>query len=161
MSKEKVLILSSGDILVEKGVISIESKLLEMLDQTEHDLYIMMYTVSGKPDNFWMKLQELLNKKIKIHFAIESSVKHSNKAMEILNRLKRYDNFNLYFYSGDFPLHAKLIVSDGKRAILGSANISGGGLVQNHEIAVYIEGEKAWTLKKLSDRFIKKISQTP
>ncbi|RUM47438.1 MAG: hypothetical protein DSY47_06950 [Hydrogenothermus sp.] len=157
MSKDKIMILSSGDILVEKGIISIESKLLEMLDQTEHDLYIMMYTVSSKPDNFWTKLEELLMKKIGVHFTLESSVKHSNKAIEILKKLDRYDNFNLYFHSGDSPLHAKLIVSDGKRAILGSANISGGGLVQNHEIAVYIEGDKAWTLKNIAKRLIKNL----
>jgi len=111
MSENKIQILSSGDIFVEKGVISIESKLLG-----------------------------------------------------ILNKLQKYENFNLYFYSDENPLHAKLIVSDGKRAILGSANISDGGLIQNdggliqnHEIAVYIEGEKAWTLKKLAKNLIKNL----
>ncbi|WP_457628137.1 phospholipase D-like domain-containing protein [Persephonella sp.] len=158
MSKDKILILSSGDILVEEGVISIESKLLEMLENTENDLYILMYTVSSKPNNFWMKLEELLQKKIKIFFVLESSLEHNDKVMEILDKLKRYDNFHLYFYYGDYPLHAKLIVSDGKRAILGSANISGGGLNQNHEIAVYIEGGKAWILKKLAKRLIRMLS---
>ena len=159
MSKDKILILSSGDILVEKGVISIESKLLEMLENTEHDLYILMYTVSSKPNNFWMKLEELLQKNIRIFFALESSLKHNDKVMEILDKFNRYDNFHLYFYSGDYPLHAKLIVSDGKRAIMGSANITGGGLIQNHEIAVYIEGNKAWTLKKLAQKFIYEITK--
>lgn len=159
MSKNKIQILSSGDIFVEEGVISIESKLLEMLDNTKHDLYIVMYTVSGKPQNFWNKLENLLKKGIQVNFIIEGSIQHQRKTINILSNMQKYENFNLYFYSDENPLHAKLIVSDGEKAILGSANISGGGLVQNHEIAVYIEGEKAWTLKKLAEKLIKDISQ--
>ena len=159
MYKNKIQILSSGDIFVEEGVMSIESKLLEMLDNTEYDLYIVMYTISGKPESFWNKLKNLLKKGIQVNFIIEGSIQHKTKTIDILNRLQKYRNFNLYFYSDENPLHAKLIVSDGKRAILGSANISGGGLVQNHEIAVYIEGEKAWTLKKLAKNLIKRLTR--
>ncbi|ACO03206.1 MAG TPA: hypothetical protein DEP48_08290 [Persephonella sp.] len=158
MPKDKIQILSSGYVFIEEGVVSVESKLLEMLDNTAHELFIIMYTISAKPENFWNKLENLLKNSVQVNFVIEGSIQHSTKTTDILNRLQKYENFNLYFYSDRNPLHAKLIVSDGKRAILGSANISGGGLVQNHEIAVYIEGEKAWTLKKLAKRLIRMLS---
>lgn len=160
MSKDKIQILSSGNIFVEQGVISIETKLLEMLDETENDLYIIMYVISEKPENFWMKLENLLKRNVKVNFVIEGpKYREHQKVSNILNRFKKeYKSFHLYLFFDKYPLHAKLLVSDGKRAILGSANISGGGIVQNHEIAVYIEGEKAWTLKKLAKELIHKIS---
>lgn len=160
MPFSKIQILSSGDIFVEKGVISIESKLLETLEKTERELYIVMYTISGNPENFWNKLEILLRRNVQVSIVIEGSIQHSAKTKDILNRLQKYKNFNLYFYTKENPLHAKLVVSDGKRAVVGSANISSGGLVQNHEIAVYLEGEEVWTLKKLAEKLIKNILLT-
>ena len=154
MSREKYVLLSTGNLLVETGVLSIENKLFELLDSTEHELYIVTYTVSSKPKLFWQKLNSLLDREVKIYFIMEGSLEHDRLALELLERLKNYWNFNFYIFKEETPLHAKLIVSDGTRAILGSANITGGGLIQNHEIAIYIEGEKAWTLKKMAYRIV-------
>jgi phosphatidylserine/phosphatidylglycerophosphate/cardiolipin synthase-like enzyme len=48
-------------------------------------------------------------------------------------------------------LHAKVIVADRKKAILGSANFSWGGMSSHYEIGVLLEGKDAWTLSELVD----------
>lgn len=48
-------------------------------------------------------------------------------------------------------LHAKVIVADRKKAILGSANFSWGGMSSHYEIGVLIEGKDARTLSELVD----------
>lgn len=48
-------------------------------------------------------------------------------------------------------LHAKVVVVDRKKAVLGSANFSWGGMAAHYEIGVLLEGDEAWTLSKLVD----------
>jgi len=48
-------------------------------------------------------------------------------------------------------LHAKVVVVDRKKAVLGSANFSWGGMASHYEIGVFLEGDEAWTLGKLVD----------
>jgi len=48
-------------------------------------------------------------------------------------------------------LHAKIIVADRKKAIVGSANLSWGGMYSNYEIGLLIEGEAAWKLAEIVD----------
>jgi cardiolipin synthase len=49
-------------------------------------------------------------------------------------------------------LHAKVLVADRERAVIGSANYSWGGLVANHEVGVLVEGRPAWELARMTDR---------
>jgi len=48
-------------------------------------------------------------------------------------------------------LHAKLIVIDRSIALLGSANLTWKGLVNNHEIMLRLSGNTAWKLAQLID----------
>ena len=41
-------------------------------------------------------------------------------------------------------LHAKVMVADREKMIIGSANLSAGGQKNNYEMGVLIEGEEAW-----------------
>jgi len=48
-------------------------------------------------------------------------------------------------------LHAKVVVVDREKAVLGSANFSWGGMSAHYEVGVLLEGPEAWTLSKLVD----------
>ncbi|HXG23887.1 MAG TPA: phospholipase D-like domain-containing protein [Chthonomonadales bacterium] len=58
-------------------------------------------------------------------------------------------------------LHAKVIVIDRRQAIVGSANLTAGGLGKNHEIAVLVEGEVAWEIASLIDRMVGRTNREP
>jgi len=49
-------------------------------------------------------------------------------------------------------LHAKVLVVDRKKALVGSANFSWGGMVGNYEVGVTLEGECAWKMACIVDR---------
>lgn len=57
--------------------------------------------------------------------------------------------------SDEFPafVHAKVIVADGARAYLGSANLSSGGLDRNFELGVSLMPDQAASLERLIDFF--------
>jgi phosphatidylserine/phosphatidylglycerophosphate/cardiolipin synthase-like enzyme len=46
-------------------------------------------------------------------------------------------------------LHAKVIVSDRDKAVVGSANFSWGGMTSHYEVGVYVDGDEAETLAKM------------
>jgi phosphatidylserine/phosphatidylglycerophosphate/cardiolipin synthase-like enzyme len=55
------------------------------------------------------------------------------------------------FNRGKKQLHAKVLVVDRKKAIVGSANFSWGGMYSNYEVGLLIEGEPAWKLAEIID----------
>ena len=64
----------------------------------------------------------------------------------------KFDYFKLVdFNRREKTLHAKVVVIDREKAVLGSANFSWGGMSGNYEIGVLLEGREAWTLSKLVD----------
>jgi phosphatidylserine/phosphatidylglycerophosphate/cardiolipin synthase-like enzyme len=46
-------------------------------------------------------------------------------------------------------LHAKVIVVDREKAVVGSANFSYGGMASHYEVGVYVDGDEAETLAKM------------
>lgn len=50
-------------------------------------------------------------------------------------------------------LHAKVLVSDRKKALVGSANFSWGGMIANYEIGIMLEGDAAWKMAEIIDKF--------
>lgn len=48
-------------------------------------------------------------------------------------------------------LHAKILVVDRKKAVIGSANFSWGGMYANYEVGLFVEGEIAWELAGIID----------
>lgn len=57
---------------------------------------------------------------------------------EILRLEKEYIDMNV-FKVNDTLLHAKVLVSDGKKALISSANLTLGGMLNNYELGVMLE----------------------
>ena len=56
-------------------------------------------------------------------------------------------------------LHAKLIAADRHTAVVGSANFSHNGLIENHEIALLVKGKAARSLCAAVDSLVKEASK--
>jgi cardiolipin synthase len=66
--------------------------------------------------------------------------------MRLVNLMRERPWCRVLDFSSPDPeedLHAKLVVADRTRALVGSANLSRHGLVINHELAVVLEGAAA------------------
>lgn len=66
----------------------------------------------------------------------------------------KYPHFFLYDFSSEgwSDLHAKVIVADRSKAVVGSSNLSRRGMLTNYELAVLVEGNAAVTVAKAVDR---------
>ena len=53
-------------------------------------------------------------------------------------------------------LHAKVLIVDRMKALVGSANFTLGGMFTNYEVGVKVEGEAAWKLAALVDSLVYK-----
>lgn len=57
-----------------------------------------------------------------------------------------------FTYTTGNQIHAKVVVVDRRKAVVGSANFSWRGMYGNYEIGVLIRNKPAWTLGKIVDR---------
>ena len=99
------------------------------------------------------KTKIIINKLLKSD--LKSGEKDFNTGRDILYELNRdYDNLELFSFKsklGDGDLHAKTIVANRSRAIVGSANFSVGGLDKNYELGLYVTGHTAYDLAGIID----------
>ena len=82
------------------------------------------------------KTRIVINRLLKKH--IPKWKEDNNTGRDVLLKLNReYTNVQLYSFKsneGDGDLHAKTIIANRSRAIVGSANFSVGGLDKNYEL---------------------------
>jgi cardiolipin synthase len=66
---------------------------------------------------------------------------------------QRFENLKILDFSDrrGRQLHAKIIVSDRKKALVGSSNLTWGGMFGNCEIGLLVDGAAAWKLAELAD----------
>jgi len=66
-----------------------------------------------------------------------------------------------FFNGKHIPLiHAKVLISDNKKAYVGSANISQNGFLNSFEVGVIVEGESVVNLKKVVLSLEEKLSDS-
>ena len=94
-----------------------------------------------------------------IYTGDESNREVIRKIVEAVKDSGNMQNFNLYEFNKDgFPegsIHAKMIVSDGERAFLGSANITENSQQRAFEAGALIKGDKVSFLEGNIEDFLK------
>lgn len=121
------------------------------------------YSVAGIKQ-LLVSLKTLLNNKnICIDWIVSNESNADNiKAFEYIKTQlsNKYSNSKFRFYRPNdnekeqFIFHAKLLVSDGEKGYIGSANFSKRGLDKQFELGVILNSKKSSTLSKLIDYWI-------
>ena len=78
------------------------------------------------------------------------SIRHTLENM--VSRFPYFKILNFQPESRSEDLHAKIIVVDRRKALVGSANLTWKGLVGNHELAVIVSGSIAFKIAVLFDK---------
>lgn len=150
----KVEILATGPELIRKGIRGIEPVMEEIIMQACKEIQIMAYLFTSNA--------------LHILDLIENAARRGIKISIVVNELQSQDptiTLKLRRMTEDFPhvrvfdftdpkkkqLHAKIIVVDRKKAVVGSANFSWGGMYSNYEVGLLIEGPSAWKLAEIVD----------
>ena len=142
-----------------QGVRSINSIIEEILPEANNEVQIVAYRITRGADDFLNMIASCLSRGVKVNLIIN---RFDCQPTDIKRRLLRFVKQFLHFGLFDFnpkdkaeDLHAKLIVLDRSKALIGSSNITWRGLVLNHELGVIVEGQSASKIGVLIDCLIR------
>jgi phosphatidylserine/phosphatidylglycerophosphate/cardiolipin synthase-like enzyme len=147
-------ILATGQRFVGHGIRAIEPALWELIASARSELHMAVYRfdLEAAPivDLVERALQSGVSLLLVAHDLRRQPSRICSRIEEFRLNYRHAQVVDFAESAGGF-LHAKVVVADRTRAIVGSANLTVGGLGTNHEIAVLIEGEPAWQIASLID----------
>ncbi|RLL61555.1 phospholipase D family protein [Paenirhodobacter hankyongi] len=102
-------------------------------------------------------LKKALSKGMTARLAVGLDFYHTDPALlHDLFRLSSNHNLKLYLSNSQSTFHPKIYAfeaSDGCKVVVGSANFTLGGLLQNYEASVLIDDESGAMMKKITEHF--------
>jgi cardiolipin synthase len=158
----KIRVLATGPEFMKQGLRGTGPVMEEMIRSAKSEVHVMAYHVSPYASKFLEQLEKAAQRGVKIRMVINKLDEHEEDVIERLNKMKKAHEYVRIssFRKPAGELHAKVLVVDRKKAVVGSANFSFGGLARNYEIGVGIEGDVAWQLAKLIDDFVEKFKDS-
>jgi phosphatidylserine/phosphatidylglycerophosphate/cardiolipin synthase-like enzyme len=157
MKDADVKVVVTGIDWMGGGVGSIESAMRQLFQDAKHEILLTVYTITSSADMLFDWLEFALSRGVEIKMVVN---RLEDLTPVVINKLRQFANsypyFNLYNFTSDdsVDLHAKLIVVDRQKAIVGSSNLSRRGLLTNYELALTVEGEIATEIANTVDRLI-------
>jgi len=120
-----------------------------MFNSAKQEVIVVAYRLTAGHGQLREALESSLARGMIVKIVINKEKdQHPVEKAFIDELLKRYSNLSVWDFDDDkndmnVALHAKLVVADRSRAVIGSANFSKNGLLENHEIAVCVSGSQA------------------
>jgi len=162
--KNQAQVVVTGLAWMGSGIGSIESAMERIFREAEHEVLITSYAISNATDLILDWFEAALARGVLIRLVIN----HLNEQpTDVVSRLEsmyhRYNHLYLYSFEDnqEYDLHAKIIVADRKLALVGSSNLSRRGLLNNHELALLIEGNTAEQVASAVDRLLMNATTFP
>jgi cardiolipin synthase len=154
-SADKVTVVVTGLAWMGRGIRSIDSTIEEMLSSATDEIQIAAYVVTSGAEGFVRLVSNCLTRGVKVTLVVNRFGKQPRKMQNmIMDLLHQFPHFSLFQFSPraiNEDLHAKIIVVDRTKALIGSSNLSWKGLILNHEIAVIVDGPSAARISSLVD----------
>ncbi len=154
---EKIEIIATGKNIVGYGTRSIQGTIEELFKNAKDEIIIAVYSITGNLVDLYKILSDCASGGIKISFIINRLIEKDTKIIKILRKLsEKYNHVSIYNFTDESngDLHLKTIIVDRRKAIIGSANFSWKGMIQNHELGVLIEGKYAEKVGRLIENVI-------
>ncbi len=144
---EKSKIVFTGPTSFRLKQTKIWDEVKSMLSDAKQSITLTGYSVS----DFFDEMQELIIQKSMQGIYINLYINDFEKHEDVLKRLIAYKNNNQFIHIYKYikpeddkmaALHAKMIVVDGYKSLISSANLSYHGMEGNIEAGIYIESEE-------------------
>jgi len=159
----KVEILVTGPELVGKGIRGIEPVIEEIINEASSEIHIMVYLLKPSALKILKLLERAAERGVRVSMVINNLGIQDPRVVAMLRSIaQRFPHFKVVDFRDPrgAQLHAKVIVADRKRAVVGSANLSWGGMYSNYEVGLLIEGEPAWQLSAIIDYLEKRATSS-
>ncbi len=148
----RLTILATGERLIGSGVRAFDPVIRELLESARQEIQMAVYRFDVSSLPLLEILVQAASRGVRVLVIVSSFRSQPPEVQKVLQRLENLPGTVLVDFSATGSLlHAKTIVVDRKRAVIGSANLTWGGMVTNHEIGVLIEGREAWEIGRLLD----------
>ena len=161
MTETSVNVVVTGIDWMGGGIGSIESAMRQLFQEAKQEILLTVYTITSGADMLFDWLEMALSRGVEIKMVINRLDETAAMVKNQLHHLdSTYPHFHLFNFASDehVDLHAKLIVIDRQKAIVGSSNLSRRGLLTNYELALTVEGKTATEIASVVDRLIAGLS---
>jgi phosphatidylserine/phosphatidylglycerophosphate/cardiolipin synthase-like enzyme len=145
---DRVGIAVTGTAWIGGGIGSVEDLILKLLKEAEHEVLLTAYSITAGSFRVMDRIEAAVATGIRTRLIVDRFDEQEPKARQRLQYLIR--QFPKLFTVRDFAggsggshLHAKTLVVDRRKAVVGSANLTFHGMMTAHELAVVIEGPAA------------------
>jgi len=155
--RNQVQVVVTGLAWMGSGIGSIETAMEQIFREADREILITSYSISNATDLVLDWFEIALARGVLIRMVIN---RINTQPVEVMARLeslyRMYPHFYLYDFVDDqeYDLHAKVIVADRRLALVGSSNLSRRGLLNNHELALFVEGKSAEQVASAVDKLL-------
>lgn len=161
MRDEPPQVLVTGRLwLGADGARSIGSVLGEIIESAAQEVLIVAYRLTIAVPDFVKAVERALARGCYVRLLLDRSTTDSAEDEYLERLLRHYPTFAVWDFresTGAYQhcsLHAKMVVVDRSVAIVGSANFSKNGMVENHEMALRVSGRAARSLAIACDSIV-------
>jgi len=157
MREDRVRVLVTGTAWLGGGTGAIESELNHLFREARQEVMLSAYAIGSSLDLLFDWLEGALARGVDVKLVVNGlQAQPADVGSRLRGLADAYPHMHLYdFVPGtDADLHAKVVVADRKKALVGSSNLSRRGLLTNHELAVLVEGPTAAEIGRVLDRLL-------
>lgn len=135
---KKPIVVATGEKWIGYGTRSFASVMKEILEDAENEIVLTVYLLSDL--SIIDSIEGALKRGVMVEIYVYKEVQESRSTpIAKLMKLKEiYPHLSVYSLTEDY-LHAKVLVADNKKSLVGSANLTLGGLVKNYELGFMVE----------------------
>ncbi|MBO1438667.1 phospholipase D family protein [Meiothermus sp. CFH 77666] len=147
-------ILATGDRLVGGGVRSFDAVIEELIGAASNEIQIAAYSFDPSFVGILKDIARKSRSGIRVTLITRAISAQHQIVQAALKSLAEEQAVFEFPDSSNGRLHMKVLVVDRNDAVIGSANFTAGGLVNNHELGVWLTGPEAWQVSNLLDQLI-------
>lgn len=132
--------IATGEKWVGYGTRTISSAVDEIINGAEVSLSLTIFAISdrGIVEGIKRALERGVTVEVFIYYPEDPAFVGSSKEMVSMDSL--YSNLSIHKIRNEV-LHAKVIIGDGKRVVVSSANATHAGMFTNYELGVMIDDQ--------------------
>jgi len=146
-----VEILATGPELIRQGIRGTEPVVEEMIQSAKKEIQVIAYVFTYNAMRVLDLLDQAARKGVKVAVTVNNVKKQESRVRTKLENLVGVASVFDFNDPHGKQLHAKIVIADRTRAVVGSANFTWGGMFGNYEIGLLIEGEAVWNLSRVAD----------
>ncbi len=146
-------IVATGDKWIGYEVTPTEDVIKELIDKSNKFLLLTVFIIT---ESMVLKnIEKALKRGVNVEIFIHNDKEFFKSIQpDLLKFQEKYPHIKVFLAPNEF-LHAKVLISDKKKVLIGSANLTKAGLSKNYELGILLDDSNiAYKLESIIKRLI-------